>query len=96
MPPEDGVGGHDGRKLAEESVADGVALRCEAAPFVVGEPERLLPELLAENVVLLVQVLEDVLLLAVQPAGEGRNEEEMGSGRPYHGRAMVSQVLMLR
>jgi hypothetical protein len=50
-------------------------LRREPAALVVRQSEALALQLLSENVVLLYEVLDEVLLVAVNPSGE-RHEQQ--------------------
>ena len=45
------------------------------ASLVVGEPEATSAELLAEDAVLCLEVLDDVLLATVDPTGDEQDEE---------------------
>jgi hypothetical protein len=46
-----------------------VGFRGQANPLIVGEPESPRSELLAEHAILLLQIVDDVALLLVDPAG---------------------------
>jgi hypothetical protein len=59
-----------------------LSLHSEAAPLVVGEPEPAATALRAEDAVLLEQVVDDRLLLAVDPAREQEEEESERSTAP--------------
>jgi len=50
-------------------------LRRESAALVVRQPEALAFQLLSENGVLLYEVVDKVLFLAVNPSGEGHEQE---------------------
>jgi len=51
-------------------------LRCEpAAALVVRQPEALALHLLSENVVLLYEVLDEVLLVAINPSSERHQQQ---------------------
>jgi hypothetical protein len=63
-----------GRRFALKSAAD-LALRCESAALFIGESQALLPELFLEHAVLLDEVVDGLGLVAVDPAGESREEE---------------------
>ncbi len=47
----------------------------EPAALIVGQPESPSPELLLEDSVLLSEILNDSVLLAAHPAGQGGNED---------------------
>ena len=71
VPAQDRVGGHEGRDLPQDPSTEAVALRGEASALVVGPPKAAASQLGPEDPVLLYQVLDDVLLVAVDPSGEG-------------------------
>ena len=74
MPAHDRVGRHDRRHAVQQAPAKLLALRCESAALVVGQPQLPTPELLLQYAVLLDQVLDRALLLAVHPAGDGQQQ----------------------
>jgi len=45
--------------------------RCETAALFILQPQAVALQLLSENAVLLYEVLDDVLLVAIYPSGEG-------------------------
>ncbi len=75
MPDENRVGCDDGGDLGEQPAAEHLALRGEPAALVVGQPESLAAELLLEHAVLFDEVIDDLGLAAVGPAGEGGEEQ---------------------
>ena len=85
MPAQDGVRGDDGRDLVEETTTEGLALGCESSALVVVEPEGLAVELFFEDAVLLDEVLDDLVLLAIEPAGERGQEDREGIDVGLHG-----------
>ena len=52
-----------------------LALRRESATLVVGESQPWLADLLLEDAVLLDEVIDDLGLVAIDPAGEGGEEQ---------------------
>jgi len=50
-------------------------VRCETAPLVVRQPQMVALQLLSENAVLRYEVLDDVLLVAIYPSGQGHEQE---------------------
>jgi hypothetical protein len=84
--PQGRVGRHDGRHLPQDSATKSLARRREASALVVGQPEAAPLQLLLEDVVLLDQVLDDLLLVAIDPSSEGHEQQpyggEIGSHRP--------------
>ena len=86
MPAEDRVGGHEGRDLAQEPSAESAAFGGKAAALVIGQPEAAARQLPLEDSVLRHEVLNDVLLVAIDPSGEGHEQYlqgvEVDSHRP--------------
>jgi hypothetical protein len=78
MPPEDCVGRHDGRDLPQDPSPESLALRGEASALVVGQPEAAPLHLRLEDPVLLHQVFDDLLLVAIDPSGEGHEQHLQG------------------
>src|SRR5439155_6084598 len=68
VPAQHRVGRHDRRHLPQDPATEPVAPRREAATLVVGQPYPPPSELLNEDTVLLYQVLDHLLLLAVDPS----------------------------
>ena len=60
----------NGRNLGQCLAAQSLSLDGEPAPVVVGEPETLAPKPGSEHTVLLLQVVDHILLLAVDPASQ--------------------------
>ena len=89
VPAKDRVGRDDAGDLPKGLSADGLALHHEASALVVGEAKAASSELLTEDAVLLHQVVDDAVLVAVDPAGEEQKEEvERGRrGGRGHGRS---------
>jgi hypothetical protein len=76
MPAQDRVRRHDRGHSPQEPSAQPMPLRREPAALVVRQSEALALQLLSENVVLLYEVLDEVLLVAVNPSGE-RHEQQL-------------------
>ena len=85
VPSQDRVGGHDGRDLPQDPSAESATFRREASALVVGEPEAAPLHLLLEDAVFLHQVLDDVLLVAVDPSREGHEQHLQGVDIGRHG-----------
>jgi len=79
-------GGHDRRDLGEQAAAERLSLGCESAALVVVESQPPVTEVFAQDAILLDEVVDDLGLLAVDPAGEQRTEPT-GSARAAAGRA---------
>jgi len=86
MPSQQGVRGHDGPQLLEHASAQYAGLRGQANPLIVGEPEPPRSQLLAENAILLLQIVDDVALLLVDPAGQRDQKEPERMAQWNHGR----------
>jgi len=65
VPPQDRVRRHDGRHLPQDPSTEALTLRRKPSALVVGQPNAPPLQLLLENAVLLHQVLDDLLLVAV-------------------------------
>jgi hypothetical protein len=78
VPAQDRFRRDDVGELVEHATAEGHAAHREPTPIVVGESQASLAKLLPEDSVLIKEVVEDPLLVAVQPAGEddGQDVEE--------------------
>ncbi len=91
MPSKDGVGTDQGGDAGEERASQGMTTHGEAAALLVREPESTLAEHLPEDSVLLPQVFQSVLLVSVQPTGEGQDKELGGEGERFHGGGSLPQ-----
>ena len=85
VPAEDRVRGDDARDVPEATPTEGLSLHRQAAPLVVSEPERAGTALRAQHAVLLEQVVDGRLLLAVDPAREQKEEEGERGRQRVHG-----------
>ena len=68
VPTQKRSGCGNGRNLGQRLAAQSLGLDREPAPVVVREPETLAPKPGSEHTVLLLQVVDHILLLAVDPA----------------------------
>jgi hypothetical protein len=68
VPAQDGVGRHQSGELFQRTSADEAALRGEPPALRVGEAQAPTAELLAQDAVLLLEVRDDLGLVAVHPA----------------------------
>jgi hypothetical protein len=75
VPPQQSVRGHEGTEVVERSPAQAARFGRETAALLIGESRPPVADLLAESPVLLLEVLDHVLLTAVQPGGNGADEE---------------------
>jgi hypothetical protein len=74
VPAENGVGRDDRRHLRQTPPAERRAQSGQAPPFVVGEPHALVAEARFQHPVLFAQVLDDLVLLVLEPADKKRDE----------------------
>ena len=66
----DTTGCGNGRNLGQHLAAQSLSLDGEPAPVVIREPETFAPKPGSEHTVLLSQVINHILLLAVDPASQ--------------------------
>ena len=85
MPGEQGVGGDQCLHLTKRATTEGLGLRGQATPLDVGEAEPAGGELFAQHPVLCLEIVDDVALLLVDPAGHGDDEELQRVGKRAHG-----------
>ena len=75
VPAEDGVGRDERGDFGEGVPPDRLAADRESATLIVGQSESSTPELLLQDAVLFSEILNDCVLMADDPAGEGRNQD---------------------
>ena len=75
MPAEDRIRSYDGGQLLEHLPPEDLAFDSQPPPLVVVKQDSVLSELLSENPILLYEVLDGVLLSAIDPAGEDQEQE---------------------
>ena len=75
IPAQDGIRCHDTGDLSETTSSEDLAFHGQSALLVVGEANASRAVCRAQDPVLLQQVLDDVLLLSIDPAGEEQEEE---------------------
>jgi len=78
VPSQDRVGGHDRCDLPQDAPTEALAFRREASALVVRQPEAAPLQLLSVDAVLLPEVLDDLLLVAVDPSREGHEQQSHG------------------
>ena len=84
VPPQDRVGCHDAGDGREVTTAEDVTFHGETASLVVGQAQSSGTVHCAEDSVLLEQVVNDRLLVSIDPAGEHQEEEgERGAAGPW-------------
>jgi hypothetical protein len=74
VPAKKRIGRDDGGDLSETTSAQLLRLPGKLAALCVGEPDTLTAELLTKNAVLLLEILDRLLLVAAQPAGQQNDE----------------------
>ena len=79
MPPQNRVGRYDRGDLAQHLTAQPVAPHRQAAPLRIGQSYSSTTSWRPENAVLIDEIGDHALLLAGQPAGQGRHEKANGS-----------------
>jgi hypothetical protein len=96
VPTEDRVRAHDARDVPEATPTERLSLHSQAAPLVVSEPEPAATALRAQDAVLLEQVVDDRLLLAVDRAREQKQEEGERGRQRGHGSQLPQQAPTLQ
>jgi hypothetical protein len=75
MPPENRIRSHDRGQLLEHLPPEDLAFDGQAPPLVVVEQDSVLSERLSEDPILRQEVLDGVLLSAIDPAGEDQEQQ---------------------
>ena len=75
VPSEQRIGRHQRLQFIKCPAPQHLGLHGQAYPLCVGEPKPLSFELLLEDTVLFDEIINDHLLLAVKPAGQGDYQE---------------------
>ena len=75
MPGKQGIRGNKRFDLVEQPAAKGFGFHGQSHPLFVCEQKSLASELLLEHAVLIDEIIDDHLLLAVEPAGQGYYKE---------------------
>ena len=83
VPAQDRIGSHHRAQLAEQLAAEYATLDREATALRVRESDALRSEVLAQHTVFRFQVVDHLLLLAVDPAGERRQHHVPASHEAY-------------
>ena len=85
VPTQDGVRCHDAGDSREVTTAEDVAFHGETASLVVGQAQSSRTVHRAEDTVLLEQVVNDRLLVSIDPAREQQEEEGERGRQRVHG-----------
>jgi len=80
-PSEQCVGCDGGRDLSEPASAQPLCGTGQPTPLGIREPQAFPTELIAENPVLLLQILDHLVLVSAQPSGEKNDQELQTQGR---------------
>ena len=75
MPRQQGVGRDERVQILEHPAAQGLRLGSQTPVLGVREPEPAGGDLLAQDPVLFLEIVNDIALLLVDPAGEGDDEK---------------------
>ena len=75
MPGQDGIWANDGREVGEDSAAEQLSFCSQPTALVIGQPEPFSAEMFSQNPVFLLQVTDDGLLVPVDPAGRGDDQQ---------------------
>jgi hypothetical protein len=78
MPTQDCIGSDDGRDLLENLSSQHLALGRQAAAFIVTEQKAYLAQPIQENLNLGVLELNQLLLMEIDPAGQGHQQKLPG------------------
>ena len=75
MPSQQSTGCHDGGNFGQYSPSQQLGPYREATPLVVIEAQSPCTELCVQNPILLAQIIDDLLLLVIHPAGDGEQQQ---------------------
>jgi hypothetical protein len=75
MPAQDGVRGEEGTNLSQELAAKDFPFDSQAAALVIVQQDPALAEFLTEHLVLGPEIIDDLLLLVIDPAGKDEMEQ---------------------
>ena len=75
MPAKQRVRRHDGRDVPQPSATQPIRPHGESAPIIITQPQPLTTQLPAKHTILFEQIPKDVSFLAVQPAGQKREQQ---------------------
>jgi hypothetical protein len=75
VPAEDRVRGDDTGHLHQCAPAKSLAAHCESTALGVSEPKRSRTKLLAEDAILLSEIVDQIVLVAIHPASKRKYEE---------------------
>src|SRR5436190_21371522 len=84
MPAQDGVGGEKSADLSQELAAKDFTFDGQTAALVVVQQDPVFAEFLSEHLVLGPEVINDLLLLLVDPIGEDEMKQLPGLKNEIH------------
>ncbi len=84
MPAQERIRRDQGPDLFQQLPAQDLRLDCQSPALVVVEQDAFLAKLLLEHLVFGAEVLDDLLLLAVDPAGKDEEEQLPGLEDEVH------------
>ncbi|MHC4406087.1 MAG: hypothetical protein ACYTG0_41145 [Planctomycetota bacterium] len=88
VPPEDRIRREECADFAEELAAKNLSLDSQTAPLIVVQQDAFLTEFLFEHLILGPQVLDDFLLLTIDPTSENDEIQLPGLKNEIHGLAI--------
>ena len=87
MPAKERVRSHDGSDFPQPLTTQPIRPHGESAPIIITQPQRLTTQLPAKHTILFEKISKDVSFLAVQPAGQKR-EQQLERGEVDHGASL--------
>ena len=75
VPPQNRVGSDDRGNLAQDPASEAPAADSQSAALVIGQLQRSADQLLPQNPILLSQILDNIPLLPIHPAGEEHDQK---------------------
>jgi hypothetical protein len=93
VPAQDGIRRHQGADLGEKLAAKDLGFDGQASALIVVQEDASLAELLAEDLVFGAKILDDLLLLAIDPTGKEEKQKVPGLEDEVHGRLRVRSFL---
>jgi hypothetical protein len=85
MPRQESLGSHDSGDLTENRPGHFLCLCCQPATLVVAETHSVITNLFSKDSIFLYNVCDDMLLILVQPTGEGHDEKRKWIQSSAHG-----------
>ena len=89
MPGQQRCRRHQSNDFCQKFTAYLLAANGKPPTLVIGEPQTPFPELLAQDTVLLAQVVDDLSLSLIHPSGYGNHDEVKGIQASVHNLMLV-------